>query len=400
MKKILFINFPVSGHVNPQINMCKELAEKDVKLIYYTFDRYFPKFKGLDNIDLRKYPDNFVDYYNALADDPSLHKEFSAIFYVFYTLTEKIMPFILEEVNKEKPDLIICDTLAIWGKIAAQYYNVPMAFFFSSFMGDSILIKNLPSFAFDIFKSMVLYFPFTIKFMRMIKKLEKQYGKIIDKPWNMMADRGKFSIVMTSKEFHPGGNEYPDNVKFIGPAHIEDSELPKVKDTIFVSLGTIATSETFWDDCIEATKDLGYEVVISFGGAKNNKVNIKNLPDNIKIYDNLSLEEYRKVVKRSVLFISHGGFNSISDSILYKTPLLIYPFTAEQKSNGLLIQKCGCGIVYLEKKVEVKKLREKCIEIITNKSLQESLEKYSQSFLNSMGPKKVVEELNKEFNLF
>lgn len=399
MKKIIFINFPVSGHVNPQINLCRELSNKNVKLIYYTFDRYFNKFKDIENIELRKYPDSFYDYYNELAADSSLHHKFLAFFYVFYTLTEKILPFIMKEVSSEKPDLIICDTLAIWGKIAARVHKVPMAFFFSSFIGDSVALKNSPAFAMSLIKSAIFHFPFYFKFSAIKKRIEKKYGKVADGPQDIMNHKGKFSIVTTSKEFQPGGHLYPDNVRFIGPAHIEDSDLPDKKDTIFISLGTIAFSDTYWDICIEAAKDLGYKVVVSFGGNKNNKVSSRNLLDNVKVYGNLNLQEYRDVLKRSVLFISHGGFNSISDSILYMTPLIICPLSAEQYSNGKIIEEHGCGLVYPDKELEVNKLRKKIIEVINDEGNQAGLKKYRQSFLNSMGYKRAVEELLEEFEL-
>ena len=400
MKKVLFINFPVSGHVNPQIGLCRELANKDVKLVYYTFERFFPKFEGIDNLELRKYPDTFADYYDYLAAQSELHDKFLAFFYVFYTLTEKILPFIIQDVKREKPDLIICDTLAIWGKIAARVNKVPLAFFFSSFIGDSIAMKKSPAFTLGLLKSAVLHFPYIFKYRKIKKRIEKQYGKVTDGMQDIMDPKGKFSIVTTSREFQPGGHLYPDNVKFIGPAHIDDSELPEKKNTIFISLGTIAYSDTYWDICIEAAKDLGYDVVVSFGGNKHNKVNMKNLPSNVKVFENLNMQEYRDVLKKSVLFISHGGFNSISDSILYKTPLIICPLSAEQNSNGKIIQELGCGIVYPHKTLEVEPLKKKIIEVISDKKSKSGLEKYRQSFLNSMGYKKVVEELIKVHKLY
>ncbi len=400
MKKIVFINFPVNGHVNPQINLCRELASKDVKLIYYTFDDFFPKFKGIDNLELRPYPEEFKKYYYGLAGDAALQRKFIAYLWVFYSLAEKVLPFTLSEVEKEKPDLIICDTLAIYGKIAARKYNIPMTYFFSSLMGDSIAMKKLPALTIGLLKSAVLHFPYVIKFNKVMKRLEKQHGKIIDKPQEIMAHQDLFSFVMTSRELHPGGDLYGDNVKFVGPAHVDDSEIPDNKDTIFISIGTIAISETFWDKAIEATKDLGYNVVISFGGNKHNKIKMNSLPENVKVYENLNLEEYRNVLKRGVLFISHGGFNSISDSILYKTPLLICPVSSEQATNGKLIEQMGCGQLYPKLEVDVKSLQKKALEVINSDSAKVGLEKYRQSFLNSMGYKKAVEELNKEFNLY
>jgi MGT family glycosyltransferase len=400
MKKVIFINFPVYGHVNPQLNFCKELAQQNVELIYYTYDKYFSKFDGVNGIELRKYPDSFMDYYNQLAENKKLHKKLLAFLYVFYTLTEKILPFIMDEVEREKPDLIICDSLAIWGKVAARYYNIPYAFFFCGLMGDTISISESNSFKLSLIKSIMFDFPYAIKFTSIRKRIENKYGKVTDKPQDILSHQNKFSIIMTSKEFHPGGNKYPDTVKFIGPSNIENYYVKEEKNCIFISIGTIAFSHTFWDMCIEATKDLDYEIVMSFGDNKNNKVNTDKLPANVKIYNNLSLEEYRKTLKRSVLFISHGGFNSISDSILYMTPLLICPITSEQYSNGKIIEEYNCGKVYATKNTKLDVLKSKINEVINDQSIKVGMEKYRQSFLNSMGYEKAVQELNKEFELF
>ena len=132
----MFISLPVSGHVNPQLNLCKELSQRNVNLIYYTFEQYFHKFDQMDGVDLRNYPDDFYHYYNKLAADEKLQSQFMNLLYVFYTFTEKLLPFMMKEVEKEKPDLIICDTLAIWSKIAARYFHIPYVYFVSRFMGD------------------------------------------------------------------------------------------------------------------------------------------------------------------------------------------------------------------------------------------------------------------------
>lgn len=402
MKKIMFMGLPVSGHVNPQMNLCKELSQRNVKLVYYTFEKYFPKFHGIENIELRKYPDSFYTYYNQLADDEKLQSQFMSLLYVFYTFTEKLLPFMMEEVEQEKPDLIICDTLALWSKIAARYYKIPYIYFVSSFMGDSIMMKKTPAFTLNLIKSGVLSFPYIIKFTSIMKRIEKQYGKIVDKPWNIMEPENKFTMVVTSKEFHPGGFEYPPNVKFVGPAFVDHGAIPEDKNTIFISLGTICFSDTFWDTCIEASKDLGYKVVVSFGGNKNNKVNMRIFPDNVKVYDNLSLEEYRNVLKKSVLFISHGGFNSISDSILYETPLIICPGHAEQVSNGKVVEGDGCGKLFTANTKQFQKdnLRKVIVEVIHDSEIKKNLKKYRGSFLEAPGFEKIVDELNEEYKIF
>ncbi|MDF2841387.1 MAG: glycosyltransferase [Clostridia bacterium] len=400
MKKILFISFPVSGHVNPQFCFNKELSQQNVKLIYYTFHKYFDKYKDVENIELREYPDSFRELYDRLSGDSNMHSKLLAMLYVFYAFTEIVLPYIIKEVETEKPDLIICDSLAMWGKVATRYHNIPYCYFFTSFMGDSQTVQKSPAFKLNIAKSILLDFPYLVKMLAIQKKIKKQYGMLYDQPMNMMSHQGKFTMVMTSKEFHPTGIEYPSNVRFVGPAHVENCDIPENKDTILISLGTILYSDTHWDACIEAAKDLGCKVVVTFGGNTKNKVNTERLPSNVEVYNNLSQEDFRDVLKHSAVFISHGGFNSISDAVLYRTPLIICPTTAEQAGNGEFIEKYGCGLLYNKKRIHVQELREKIQQVMDDKSFQDNVEKYRQSFLNSIGMGKVVEELNKEFNLY
>ena len=55
---------------------------------------------------------------------------------------------------------------------------------------------------------------------------------------------------------------------------------------------------------------------------------------NVEVYDNLSLEKFHSELERSILFITHGGFNSISDSVVAETKMLVCPVTTENLNNG------------------------------------------------------------------
>lgn len=401
MKKIVYITFPFSSHINPQLCLCKEFAEKDIEQIFYTTENFFYKFDDIENVTLRKYPKSFEDKFRKLAEEnkDTVIKQYRvfALMYYFYLFAEELLPFLVDEIGKEKPDLIICDPFAIWGKMIAKYYNIPLVNFYIGLLGDSL---NSKYFKFAMLRSLALDIPEMIQLIKIKNRIDKQYGNITEHPKTFLQHQGVFSIVPTSREFHPDGEKYENNIKFVGPAHVEDCEIQKNKNIIFIAMGTFSSNNKIWDKCIEATKDLGYEIVISFGGCSGNIINSKCLPNNIRVYDNLSLKDYREILKKSILFISHGGFNSINDSILYKTPLLICPNTSEQRSNGELIEAYNCGKLYRYKRYKVEKIKENVEEILHNKDVEIGLEKYRQSFIHAMGFKNLVLELNKEYNLF
>lgn len=399
MKTIAFISFPVAGHVNPQHGLCEELAKRDVKLVYYTAERYKHKYEDIDGLDIRLYPKEFMDYYDKMSKDITLHEKMLALMYVFNAFTDKVLPFVLNDLEEVKPDFIISDSLAVWGKAAARYFNVPYALFFSSFMGDSIIIKKTPSFALSLVKSAVFDFKYVLKFNKIKKNIEKKYGKIMDAMQNVMAPQGKFTIVSTSREFHPGGNLYPSNVHFVRPCIFESEPVKVKKDSIFISVGTISFSHSFWDICLEATKNLPYRVVISFGNNKNNSLNKAHLRENVVLYDNLSLEDFRKELERTEVFITHGGFNSITDGIIAETKLLVCPITAEQNSNGKVLEAYGCGKLYPGKNYTADVMERELKKLIENNEMKKNLEYYKNSFIHEKTYKDVVNDLLNEYNL-
>ncbi|AAK79966.1 MGT family glycosyltransferase [Clostridium acetobutylicum] len=395
MKKVMFVSFPADGHLNPTIKLCKELSDNNVGIIYYTFDKYFKNFNEVENIELNSYPKEFVSEFEVFGNKANkLNKNLVGALYMLYFCSNELMPFMLEEIKKNKPDLVICDTFGIWGKMAARHCKVPLAIFSAFFLEN--MNDKIPT---QLIISILLHIPQLLKAMSIKLKMDKRYGKICDRPSDILSDQHEFTIVTTSKEFHPNGNKYGCNVKFIGPANNDISYNHVEKDTIFISLGTVSSSDSFWNICINAVAGLGYNVVVSLGGNKNNKVKEINGYDNVKIYEKLGLEEYKNVVRKSVLFISHGGFNSISDAIVYDTPLLIYTDTLERYNNGKAAEERNCGRVYKYKKLNEKQLRKEVIEIIKDSSIKDGLKCCREEFFKSMGYKKVVQELIRKFNL-
>jgi len=397
VKTILFVNFPVSGHINPQYEICKELASEN-HVIYLTAERYKQKYEDIPNLTVAAYPAEFMEFYDELLKQSVLSEKFMALLYVFYSLTDKVIDFAMEYIGQLKPDLIVCDALALWGKMAARYYNIPCALFFASFMGDTNFLRKSPTFLFGMMKSICLDFGYIQKFSKIKKNMEKKYGDVVDGMSNMMSHQGLFSIVHTSEQFHPYGDQYPDNVHFLRPSMFSETKIVGKRDTIFIGIGTIASSDNFWDVCLDATRKLNYRVVISFGNNPHNKVNKAKLRQNVEIYDNLSLERYREELMRSEIFINHGGFNGVMDGIIAETKMLIYPKTVETKNNGKIIEDFGCGKVYPKGEFLAEKL-EKEIEELLNMDCKENLWKLKESFINSETCFDVAASLRKEYHI-
>ncbi len=408
MKKVVVFSFPHGSHVLPHVIFCEKLIKEDVQIIYYGLEKFFYLFgdiQGAKNLELRKYPKLAEEKYTKVITEG--HKNYAknysliAVLELIYSLTDLLIDFSVNEINSEQPDLIISDAFAMWGRIGAQvseksivnYYIINILDFKRSISKDFRL-------AFAVSKSVFTGLDKVARIFAVKKKIDKKYQIKTMNPLEFMDPQDKFSIVMTSRQFQPYSELYGENVRFLGPANIEYGNDDVKKDIIFISLGTGIISETFWDDCIEALGKLGFSIVISFGGNSLNKVNSKYLVDkNITIHNNLPINEYRDMIKRAVLFISHGGFNSINDAILFRTPLLIFPFTEEQYMNGSIIQDNLCGLLYRDKTMKINTLRKFAIKAIYSNEIQNGLINNRESFMNSVGYSGVIQEILNTFNL-
>lgn len=99
----------------------------------------------------------------------------------------------------------------------------------------------------------------------------------------------------------------------------------------------------FFRACFRAFADPRYQVVLSVGRAIE-PVALGPAPENFRV------EQYvpqLSVLEQSDLFITHGGMNSISESVMYGVPMIVVPNTIEQAINAARIEKLQAGL-YLD----------------------------------------------------
>ena len=81
------------------------------------------------------------------------------------------------------------------------------------------------------------------------------------------------------------------------------------------------------------------DVIISVG-QKFDVRKLKGVPSNIHIYKSVPQLD---VLKISDVFVTHGGMNSVSEALVYSTPMVVIPFVSDQTVNARCIEKLGVG---------------------------------------------------------
>ena len=111
-----------------------------------------------------------------------------------------------------------------------------------------------------------------------------------------------------------------------------------------------------------------------------------DLPGNISV---LPHADQIAVLQKADVFVSHCGMNSVSESLYYSVPLVMYPQTQEQKGVAERVHQLGAGIK-LEKGTT---LLDAINKILTDKTYKENADNISKGFKNCPGAKGAADKI-------
>ena len=138
--------------------------------------------------------------------------------------------------------------------------------------------------------------------------------------------------------------EFPEEkYKFLGPSVYERTaeDFPFVRGDrplIYISLGTVLKGAvSFFQNCIEAFRDEDADV-----------------------------------------FVTHGGMNSVSEALVFGTPMVVIPFVSDQPVNARCVEKLGAGKKLEYSAVSKNVLKEKVFSVIMDREIRNNMEKVKQ----------------------
>ncbi len=108
---------------------------------------------------------------------------------------------------------------------------------------------------------------------------------------------------------------------------------------VYVSFGTIFYRRPeILRQVIAATSDLGVQVVASVGELGHELAGVG---------DNVILAPYvpqREMLQRASVFVTHGGYNSVAESIRAGKPMLVIPLAIDQPVQAHYVNSAGFGV--------------------------------------------------------
>ena len=332
--KIAWFCIPAHGHTNPTLKVVKELTDAGHQVFYFSFEMFREKIEqaGAVFIGCDGYDFDMEDKENA--DRVGKDKVFATELLVSSTLALDEMT--TEKIEEIKPDVIVSDSVAFWGKLVAMKHRIPYVSSTTTFAFNRYSAKYMKESPWDIAR-MLFAMP----------RINKQIQRLRDHGYPVKGlleivqnDNETNTIVYTSKYFQPCQETFSDRYHFIGPSirPVTEPVTKTAEKTVFISMGTVNQNREFYRNCIHVLGKTDWQVIISMG---TNTEHFDHLPANIQIHETV---DQMAVLSIADAFITHCGMNSASEGLYFQVPLVLFPQTPEQGAVAKRTEELGAGV--------------------------------------------------------
>lgn len=342
MGKALFFGLPLHGHTNPSLGLVKELVARGERVMYYSFPEFREKILAA-GAEYRASPEA-----DLVRDLEILATRLSYVYLAILEAAAHNTETCVRIIKTEKPDYIIHDSIAAWGKFAAMAANTPSVASITTFLFNRTSINPL---AFLRILSTIR--PVDLAAFQKAKKsarfLREKYGIKETGLMEILNNTSPLNIIYTIRQLQPHGESFdPARFIFVGPsissrpAEADEPDYQALrKPLIYMSFGTLLHNQIeFYKKTFVAFRGFEGTIVLSAGNFTNIAA-LGDIPENFVVRNRVNQME---VLKNAAVLVTHGGMNSAHEALYSGTPLILVPFQEEQRTVARQCEKTGCGI--------------------------------------------------------
>ena len=385
MSKIVFFCIPAHGHTNPTLGVVRELVSRGHQVWYYSYNIMREKIEsaGATFVSCDDYD---MEQKLTPKDSVRVGKDLAFSTKILVDTTLALDDKVCEDMKRLKPDCIVADSMAVWGKAIAIKLGIHFVSSTTTFAFNQHSAKIMKQGIGELVR-MLISMP---KITKNIKRLQDKGYPIKSVLDIIQNDDNTHTIVYTSSDFQPCADTFSDKYVFVGPSiRPATDKIVKTKEKlIYISMGTVNNDMMpLYKTCITTLADTEYQVIISVG----NLVSIKEfgkLPENISVYEYV---DQIAVLQVADIFLSHCGMNSVNESLYFGVPLLMLPQTAEQ--GGVAERVCQLGAGIKLKKTDRVSILNAINKLLLVDSYKENAMKISCSFKQCTGSKGAADKI-------
>lgn len=379
--KIAWFCIPAAGHTNPTLAVVRTLVQAGHAVRYYSFQDYRERIEatGAFFVPVDAY---CAEMHLSPADGKRIATDTAFATKVLADTTLAIDEAMLAELRAFQPDVIVADSMALWGKLLAIKLGVPFVSSTTTFAFNKDSAQVMQQGLGDLFR-LLLSLP---KINRELKRLQRagyQVKSILDVVQN---DNSTNTIVYTSRLFQPSAESFSDRYVFVGPSVTQAPPLPRLTERkrVYISMGTVNNDmPTLYRAVIAALADQ-YELILSVG-QQVDPASLGELPPHVTAAQHVN---QMAVLADCDAFLTHCGMNSVSEALYCGVPLVLFPQTAEQRGVANRTAELGAGMLLPDATESA--IRAAVDEVIANENYREGAARIRESFRSCGGPQEAA----------
>jgi len=237
------------------------------------------------------------------------------------------------------------------------------------------------------------------KAVRLQRQLRRRHSVRGPGMTGLVFGRSALNIVYTSRLFQPCGESFGQGFEFVGPSVIDRKETAAFPweqinhpVLVYVSLGTLFNTDiSFYQNCFEAFGGQNLQVILSTG-SNVSKESLGPAPANFIVQTHVPQLE---VLRRATAFVTHGGMNSVSESLYHGVPVVVVPQMSEQAMVGRRVEELGAGLFIAKDQVTAERLRESVQRILAEERFRRQAGVVRESYLSAGGMARAVDAILK-----
>ncbi|MEV4320052.1 nucleotide disphospho-sugar-binding domain-containing protein [Actinocrispum sp. NPDC049592] len=375
MSRFLFVVPPLTGHINPTVAVGGELERRGHEVAWVGHPatlrpllpdnaRIFPALDDSLEQDIQEARRRWLEL-KGIAVLKFLWEEF------LIPLAHAMIPGVTAAIEEYEPDVLIADQQALAGPVVAMRTGIPWV---TSASTSAELVRPL----------------------RTMPKVEEWIRRRLAELTESDADI-RFSahlvLAFTTREL-VGAHEFPPHYVFTGPAlgRTERAGFPWewLKDghkRVLVSLGTLngAAGHRFFGEVVSAVADL-----------QNVQVIMVAPPDAVTVPPHVLVAErvpQLALMKHLDAVISHGGHNTVCETLAHGLPLVVTPIRDDQPIIAQQVADAGAGIRLKYQRVRAGEIREALNSVLYGPGYAAGARRVQESFRAAGGAATAADHL-------
>ena len=378
MSRFLIVTLPLNGHANRAVAVADALSARGHEVAWCGSNAYFGPLLGPDAIlfptGTRLFREQAGHGITALK---SLWQQY------VIPMARFTLPAVDRAILEYQPDVVLVDQHALAGALAAHRHGLPWATLITQAMElthplaalprvDAWIRAQLASFCRDVASDVA-------------SDIASEAGSSSDGSLDLLFS--PYLVIAFTTSAVTGEQPFPDHFALVGAAMLDRPGtfawdlLDPARRKVLISVGTLATglAADFYQRAAAAVAPLSGTVQAIIVGPPEL---VPDPPGNVLVVPSVPM---LALLPRLDAVISHGGMNTVSETLAHGVPLVIAPIRHDQPVVASQVARTGAGIRVPFSRVRPAQLREALVTILDEPSYRHAAERIRESFAAAGG---------------